>query len=217
MDYDAVVFDNDGILVELTDRALLRPAIRTAFERCGVADPEEADLERLFDVDVEDVRAVADEYDLDPSELWCERDEAVSAAQVSLLREGRKPLYDDVEAIQSLPAPRGIVSNNQHATVQAIVEHYDLGSLFEVVHGRRPTLTDVDRKKPDPYYLDLALEALSADRALFVGDSPKDLLAAENAGIDAAFVRRSHRADASLPVEPAFDVADLRELAVELE
>lgn len=216
MTYDAVVFDNDGILVEPTDRADIRPGIRRAFERCGVPEPADEDVERLFDVEVDDVRAVAEAYDLDPHELWAARDESVSDVQVSLLREGRKPLYADVAAIPSLPAPRGVVSNNQHATVEAIVQYHGIEDWFDVVHGRRPTLADVERKKPNPYYLELALEALDASDALFVGDSPKDLEAARRAGIDAAFVRRSHRADVEVPFDPAFEVPDLDALAERL-
>jgi beta-phosphoglucomutase-like phosphatase (HAD superfamily) len=37
--YDAIVFDNDGVLTELTDRDVLREAIQDAFDAAGVPDP----------------------------------------------------------------------------------------------------------------------------------------------------------------------------------
>lgn len=217
MSYDAVLFDNDGIIVEPTSWAEIRPAIRSAFERLGVDDPTEEAIEGLIDVSVPDVRAVADAHGVDAEALWRERDAAASAYQIASIHAGETPLYDDADAIRSMPAPRAIVSNNQHATVSAVVEHFDLGSWFDVVYGRQPTLADVRRKKPDPYYLERTLERLDATDALFVGDSPSDLVAARRAGIDAAFVRRPHRADVELPFEPRFEVPDLAALRARLE
>lgn len=99
-DYDAVIFDSDGVLVRPTDR----DAIGDAFADCGVADPDEADVDALLDVGV------------DPGD------------------------------------------------------------------------------------------------ALYVGDSETDLVAAERAGSDAAFVRRSHCADVELDAAPTHEVATLTEL-----
>jgi len=124
----------------------------------------------------------------------------------------------------------GIVSNNQHATVETIVSHYELAEHFEVVYCRQPTLTDIGRKKPDPHYLERALEeigfstadspgerAAKSARALYVGDSVKDVTVARTVGVDAAYVRRSHNARVELPVEPDFEVADLAELVAAIE
>ncbi|MEF8853039.1 MAG: hypothetical protein V5A28_11590 [Haloarculaceae archaeon] len=56
-DYDAVVFDNDGVLVELTPMDELRAAVRDAFADVGVEDPDE-DLVELA-ADHEDLDALA--------------------------------------------------------------------------------------------------------------------------------------------------------------
>ena len=217
MGYDAVVFDNDGVLVEPTDWDVIREAIREAFGEVGVDDPAEEHVEQLIGVTVDDVHAVADAYDLDPEALWYARDTAGSAHQSELIRNGGKNLFSDAEALWELSAPRGIVSNNQHATVETIVDHYELRDRFDVVYGRQPTVEDIGRKKPDPYYLDRALTDLGAEDALYVGDTAKDVAVARRVGIDAALVRREHNAHVEPATEPEFEVPDLASLVDEIE
>ncbi|MFB6200940.1 MAG: HAD-IA family hydrolase [Halorhabdus sp.] len=67
-------------------------------------------------------------------------------------------------------------------------------------------------QKPAPYYLEQALADLETTDALYVGDSETDVEAAHAAGIDAAFVRRSHRADAKLAVTPDYEIDGLAAL-----
>jgi phosphoglycolate phosphatase-like HAD superfamily hydrolase len=106
----------------------------------------------------------------------------------------------------------GIVSNNQHATVETIVDHYELDDHFDVVYGRQPTIEDVANKKPEPHYLEKALGDLGVEEAIYVGDSVKDVEVARRVGIDAAFVRRSHNEAIELPHDPALEVPDLEAL-----
>lgn len=71
------------------------------------------------------------------------------------------------------------------------------------------TVESLRRKKPEPYYLDRALDELGAETALYVGDSEHDVVAAHEAGIEAAFLRREHNATASLSVTPEYELAGL--------
>lgn len=215
MQYDAVLFDNDGVLTTITDRSTLRTAIREAFESVGVVDPDDAVVEAMLGTTVDEVQAVCADYGVDPGTFWRRRDEAGSDAQIAAIEAGEKRCYGDVDAIDRLSVPRGIVSNNQDRTVEFVASYYGL-SWAEVVYGREPTLRGIERKKPNTYYLGQAMAALDVspetDSVLYVGDSPKDLTAAQRAGIDAAFVRRDHRTDERLPHEPAYEVSDLATL-----
>ncbi|WP_434531739.1 HAD hydrolase-like protein (plasmid) [Haloarcula sp. NS06] len=47
---------------------------------------------------------------------------------------------------------------------------------------------------------------------MYIGDSEKDIIAANRAGIDSVFLRRDHVSDVSLSVEPTAEVPDLRAL-----
>jgi len=211
--YDAVVFDNDGVLTELTDRAVLRGAVRETFAGFGV-DPDDGDVETMLSgVTVDALRRICGRYDLHPEEFWYCRDTTSSAAQRRAIRAGEKPLYDDVAAVRELDLPLGIVSSNQQATVDCIVEHFGLGDRFEVCYGRQPTLEHVRKKKPEPYFLERALADLAVDDALDDGDSETDVIAAREAGLDAAFVRRPHRRDYDLSVEPTYEIDGLDALA----
>lgn len=214
--YDAVLFDNDGVLTKLTSLDTVSRAIETTFAEFGVTDPDPSDVESLYGVTVGDVERICAKYGMDPAAFWRRRDRNVALAQQAEIRAGQKPLYDDVEVLDDLEQRIGIVSNNQATTVDHIVQYYGLPG-GDVCYGRPPTLDGIRRKKPNPYYLRRALEDLGTDDALYVGDSGKDVVAARRAGIDSAFVRREHRRDLELPDEPTHEVTDLYELGRILE
>ena len=207
-EYDAAIFDNDGVLTYLTEIEVLERSIETTFGEFGVDAPPREDVESLYGVTVEDVEAICGEYGFDPARFWRRRDRNAALAQQAEIRAGRKPAYDDVDVLDELGVPVGVVSNNQAETVAYVVDYYDLDSV-EVCIGRPPTLDGLRRKKPSPYYLHRARERLGVENPLYVGDSPTDVTAAERAGFDCAFVRRPHRRDAELPAAPTHEVEDL--------
>jgi phosphoglycolate phosphatase len=213
MSYDVIIYDNDGVLTKPTDRTVVRNAAREAFASFDVMDPLDEHVEKVASgVTIERLHDVCGEYGIDPVAFWEERDTNSSRAQQDEIRTGNKPLYDDIEAVLALDQPRGIVSSNQHATIECILDHFDLNSEFETYYGRKPTIEHIRRKKPEPYFIERAMADLGTENALYVGDSPCDVEAAENAGIDSAFIRRPHRTSTQLPTEPTYDFDDLWEL-----
>lgn len=206
IEYDAVVFDNDGVIVEPSDREVLVEAVVDAFAAFDVA----VDTDRVEQSVAEDVvpRDLLHEHDLDPGVFWHQRELTASLAQQAHTREGGKPVYEDVTALDALEVPLGLVSNNQHATVEFLLAHHGIDH-FETAYGRQPTLTGAARRKPEPYYIERALAELNAAEALYVGDSEKDIVAAERAGIDSVFLRRDHVTDVTLSVDPTAEVPDL--------
>jgi HAD superfamily hydrolase (TIGR01549 family) len=211
--YEAVLFDNDGVLVEPVDRAVLRRATRTAFDALGVPDPDPSHLDLLsVGVDPDRLRAVCEEYGLDPGRFWRARDSHSSRAQRAELRAGRTTCYEDFDAVRAVGVPRGIVSSNQQATIEFMHDHFGTRHLFSTAYGRRPTLRSLGRKKPDPHYVRRALADLDVAEALFVGDSESDVRAAHNAGLDSAFVRRPHRESYALGTDPTYELQGLDDL-----
>mgnify|MGYP000235868623 CR=1 FL=1 len=208
-EYDAVVFDNDGVLVELTEMDLLRRAARRAFADHGVADPPEAFVDHAANGDLEALSAVEESLNISLAEYWASREDHAATHQCEAVETGEKPLYEDVAELRRLDATLAVVSNNQHDTVAFIVDHHGLDDLFEHVAGRQPTVDGARRRKPEPHYLDRALDELGTTDALYVGDSPKDIVAADRAGVDSAFLRRGHRRDAALDREPTHEFASL--------
>ncbi|WP_418282851.1 HAD family hydrolase [Halorubrum sp. DTA98] len=211
--YDAVVFDNDGVLIGRTPFDTLREAAWNAFESVGVADPSLAHVEDVaVGVDPATLTDICDRYGVDPTEFWRVRDETASAAQVADARRGRKTPYDDVDVIRHLDASLGVVSSNQQATVDFLLDHFGLADRFETAYGREPSIASLSRKKPSPYYIERALEDVDAGTALFVGDNESDVRAADNAGIDSAFIRRPHRRSYELSTQPTYEIDDLHDL-----
>lgn len=208
--YEAVVFDNDGTITRPTDRSLYRRAVIDAFDAFGV-DPPNADVSYIRSVDT--VRQLCERHDIDVRRFWTEHEAAKSTVQIRALDAGDKSLYGDVDAVIDLPVSLGIVSNNQHRTIEYIVDTFDLDRAFDTWYGLEPSLEGLRRRKPDPHYLDRALEDVGTRNALYVGDSNDDIRAAAAAGVDSAFVERPHRADYELDVEPTFRFDDLEALA----
>lgn len=214
MVYETVLFDNDGVIAHRSDRAVIYDAIHRTFTEFGVTNPTDSHIQRLFRASLEDIMVVTTAYDLDPAAFWERRDRNVAQAQIELIQQGNKELYDDADVLAALPGQIGVVSNNQHQTVEYLLDHHGVTPHVDVTYGRKPTLTDLRRQKPAPHYLNRALTDLGADptRTLYVGDSVTDILAARRAGIDAAFLRRSHRQELDLPVAPTFELDSLSEI-----
>jgi len=213
MAYDAVVFDNDGVLVEPPGLDLLRAAARDAFAAVGVESPSDEHVDAIsHGVTPESLKAISSAYGVEPERLWTARDRTASEAQIRAMEAGETDRYPDVEVLSELAAPLGVVSTNQQATIDAVLSYHEFEPLFRTAYGREPTIESLRRKKPAPYYLERALADLDAETALFVGDSESDVLAATRAGVDSAFVRRPHRAEAVLDAEPTYELNSLRGL-----
>lgn len=211
--YDAVVFDHDGVLLGRTPFDTLREAAWDAFERLGETDPDLAHVDEVaVGVDPATLTDICERYDLDPVEFWRVRDEVATAAQADAARSGRKTPYEDIDVLRHLDAPLGVVSSNQQATLDDLLEYFGLADQFQVVYGREPSIASLSRKKPSPYYLERALEDLEATTALFVGDNDSDIAAADNAGVDSAFIRRPHRRSFELSTDPTYELDDLHDL-----
>ncbi|USZ68744.1 HAD family hydrolase [Halorussus salilacus] len=215
MHYDAVVFDNDGVLVGRTSYDVLEDAIVDTFAQFDVTDPDPAHVEGMtIGATPESVAEVCREYGLDPGTFFAARDRTLSRAQQVEVRTGRKDLYDDIDELHDLGVPMGIVSSNQQATVDFVLDHFGVSDLFGSAYGREPTVESLRRRKPNSYYIDQAVSELDADAdsVLFVGDNESDVRAAENAGVDSAFIRRPHRRDWELNVWPTWEIEGLSDL-----
>jgi phosphoglycolate phosphatase-like HAD superfamily hydrolase len=225
MGYGAVILDTDGVLTERTSSEVWRAAARAAFAAFDV-DPTTEGVDGVRHGSLSRVRRVCELHDVPVESFWSLYEARAAAAQRRALEAGRKPLYDDVEVLFELGCDLAIVSNNQHRTVEHVLDVYGLDGLFAVVYGREPSLDAVQLKKPSPHYVRRALDdlglalavgpGLDADRgsdaALYVGDSNVDVLAARRAGIDSAFVRRPHRRGYELAAEPTYEFESLHDL-----
>lgn len=212
MKYDAVILDNDGVLVEPTPEAVHQTANRLAFRDCGVNVPAESHISGLGNPSVMLLDAICSDYGIDPETFWARRERHGIRAQRYEIQHGGKPAYSDLGAIRSLPVPIGVVSNNQRETVEFILNRHDLADHVDTLYGRLPTVDGLKTLKPDPTYLANAMDDLGTSNVLYVGDSREDIEAAAAIDIDSAFARRPHRRDYELPIDPTYEIKTLDEL-----
>lgn len=163
---------------------------------------------------VERIGRVCDRHNLELEEFWSELEQQVTELQRRMIEQGERDLYGDHTVVKTLAATvdLALVSNNTHATIEFMVDHFSLDDHFEAVYGREPTVEGYRRRKPDPHYIERALNDLGTRSALYVGDGPSDVVAAHRAGLDSVFVRRERWDNADLPNEPTYKIDQLTEL-----
>ena len=216
MSYRAIVFDVDGVLLSLHSDypGVYREGVAEAFRSFGV-EPPETELDAFVgSATIDGMSAVCERHGLDFETFWARREEEVSALQRRMMVRGERTPYDDCSTLPELANSHalGIVSSNQHATIRHMLEHFEFESHFETSYGREPTVEGFRRVKPDVHYLERALEDLGTRSALYVGDSTCDVVAANEAGLDSAFLWRSHRDGYELDAEPTYEIDSLVEL-----
>jgi phosphoglycolate phosphatase len=165
-DYGAVVYDLDGTLLRLAvDWDAAASDATAAFAEAGV-DAADADLWSLFEMAPE--HGLAD--DLESILAGHERRGAERAM--------RLPHADRVAEWQ---IPVGVCSLNAEAACRRALERHGLLDHVDAVVGRDSVATH----KPDPEPLLTTVDRLGADpaSALFVGDSERDAVTADRAGV----------------------------------
>ncbi len=213
-EYDAVLFDSDGILVEPPAYETKVEATRAAFSEVGVEQPDSDHVDHIVTgVQRDRLQEICATYDVDVDAFWDGRERLDEKFQFEQFEAGARTTYDDVSVIADLSRPRGVVSNNHHSTIAFVLDFFDLQGLFDTYYGREMTVESLARKKPNTHYLDRALADLGTDSGLYVGDSESDVRAAHRAGLDSVFVRRPHFQSSELSVDPTYEVDSLHDVA----
>lgn len=90
-------------------------------------------------------------------------------------------VVDVLRALQAASYRLGLVSSKRRIHVNAELSSHGLDALFDIVVAQE----DCTRHKPDPEPLLRAahLLGISPDQALYVGDQPSDIVAAQRAGM----------------------------------
>ncbi|MWV64084.1 HAD-IA family hydrolase [Halorubrum sp. JWXQ-INN 858] len=194
----------DGVLLvgPGTHPGVYRMAAHDALADLGVRDlpAAPADLAAVlegsaYDPSMADACAA---LGIDVDAWWAARERHASRRANARVRSGARATDPDAAAtLTTLARERrlGLVSNNRLATA-SFVAAYRFPGRFEVVIGRRPTIEDYRRRKPDPTFIERALARLDADGGVYVGDRWTDVTAAHRAGLDPVLIERPHTAAA---------------------
>ncbi|EMA44649.1 HAD family hydrolase [Halobiforma nitratireducens] len=218
----ALLFDMDGVILEGdgTDPDVHARAFRDAVDDLDFDLDPEVPLESLFPLETDEYTETfaraCQELGLEPAEFYALREEYSAKRSIDRIRDGTRGLYDDVDVLDVLDElerghPVGLVSNNYDPTVSFVVDHFDL-EAFSFVRGRDLGVEGFRRRKPEPYYIEMALDALGLDSGIYVGDRETDLLAAQNAGLTPVLLRRPHNETLEPSVDGYLEIDSLEEL-----
>jgi pyrophosphatase PpaX len=109
----------------------------------------------------------------------------------------------------------GLVTTSVHNDIDPLLENFSMRQLFDVVVCG----DDVIKQKPDAEPILAAVELLGAIKSatIMVGDSGKDIIASQNAGVDSILFyppehRNFHDIQYLKSLEPTYSVKELREI-----
>ncbi|ELY96438.1 HAD family hydrolase [Natrialba taiwanensis] len=212
MSYDAVLFDCDGVIVEMPDKAVMTEAMRRVQRRFELSDPPEHIVTDFLRGNLSSITERCRSAGVERDTFCAEAAREGVRAQLTELQSGLRSVYDDVAAIQKLNYPMGIVSDNHPRVLSFLLRRFNLTSYFGTVRGCRFTPSGLEHQKPNPHNVQAAMETLGAETALYVGDRQIDVKAADNADIDSVLLRRECLAESEVDVAPTYEVSSLWQL-----
>lgn len=128
-------------------------------------------------------------------------------------------LYPDalevLERLHDSGKKLALITTSPHANIKHLLDKYNLGRLFDVIVSG----DDVTQHKPHPEPLEKALNELGGtkEHAVMIGDSDKDLGAAQNFGIDSILFypdehRKFYSIDSLKAHQPTYIVSDFKDV-----
>lgn len=220
---EVILFDLDGVILkepslrEATGKEVAAMATEKALKEIGIIDVPEKFLEATRWGSYEKLVEAVETFDIDadPEKIWPMRERHLSKMEQNYIRSGKREPYEDIEVIDRLieeSIPLGIVSNARHSTVNCAVEYLRFDTANTAVRGQYTDPEDWYKQKPRPDYIYEVLENLNADTGIYVGDNESDIIAADQTGIDSAFIRRQHNRQVKLDHGPMFEFDTLYDL-----
>jgi phosphoglycolate phosphatase len=198
MNYELVVFDWDGTLMDST--RLIARSLQSACADVGIAVPSEHDALFVIGLNMQDsFRHVAPGLDRDGQQRLAER-----YRHHFLKDEHEIPLYEGVREMLADLHGGGwrlaVATGKARRGLERALDATGLRSWFEATR-----CADEGFAKPHPDMLLMLLDVTGIEprRALMVGDTTHDLELAANAGVDAVAVSYGAHGEDLLRTRPA--------------
>lgn len=183
--YDFWVFDLDGTLVDV-EPSYTYDVLSAVGDRIGY-DFSDREAEAVWYGLGGTPEKLLRQRGVSPERFWRVFHEVEDAEA----RAAATYLYDDAERVLTdLDRPIGVVTHCQQYLTGPVLDHLDIRDWFDTVI----CCTEETGWKPDPVPVRMAMDAMgvgnNGDRGVLVGDSPQDVGAAWNTGLDGAHVER---------------------------
>jgi len=172
-----ILFDLDGTLIDSTEAIL--ESFGVAYDTFGRAMPEEDEIKKLIGHPLDMMfrmlgvpNSQADAY----VDAYKEYYRLISRKKTTLL-----PLAKEAVKLAATIGTLGVVTTKTARYSEELLDHLGVMHYFEVLIGRE----SVTHPKPHPEPILKALSHLKADasRTWMIGDTPMDLIAANEAGV----------------------------------
>jgi len=177
-----ILFDLDGTLIDSTEAIL--EGFRVSFEEFGKAVPDDElikaeigkpleEMYQILGVEEELIDSIVHAYKMHYRTIHTEKTILLPHAKEAIVEASRF-------------ATLGVVTTKTGKYSKEILEHLGLMCYFETLIGRE----DVTYPKPHAEPILKALSKLEVDRTntWMIGDTPMDILSAQNAGINSVAV-----------------------------
>jgi len=206
-EYEFWLLDLDGTLVDVEDTYIHQVCCEVG-DRLGVSISDRQAEHLWYGFDDTRERALA-EVGLDAEAFWA----TFHSVDQPGARAAATHIYPDAPGfVAGLDTPTGLVTHCQAYLTGPILEQLDIDSWFDTV----VCCDEETGWKPDPRPLELAMEQLgvagNGAAGAMVGDDPRDVEAAHNAGLDAVHVDRHDRERLGGGVESGRRVTALTDL-----
>ena len=186
LNVDTILFDIDGVLVDVSQSYRIAIAKTTEFFTCEKIDMEEIQA-------LKEQTGFNNEWDL-TEELVKQRGKTVEKQTIIdkfqeyyLGTNGQKGLIEnetwllDKDLLTRLSEnfKLGIITGRPKDEADIALDVAGVKDYFKVIIA----MEDVTKGKPDPQGINMAMEKLGGEKAIYIGDVSDDIRAAKNAGV----------------------------------
>jgi len=228
MNFDFYLFDLDGTLLHLGNiGAYVDQILIETFTRLEASNPPKKNEKYKLWSPEEDFFDVLEEWGVkNPQNFWMVFDEIDFKRRKKLIEKNQVFLYKDVYNIlerihhQKYNKKLAIVSNTAYYIVEFILKKFNITKFFHETFSLGYYNNDQKLAKPSPKGVLTILDKFKYDpkesKAILVGDSKFDIIAAKKAGIYACLIRREINARnkqyKKWKIQPDFVIEGLDEL-----
>lgn len=193
MEYDAVIFDMDGVILDsgLDNFEWMDEIRRKKASEMGFEYSHDDAIQIVQSTDMSQIEELMDRKGMTLKEIE-EIEHRVQNAKISLIEHGAIRLFSETERIlQEIDRPLGLATNSPKKTAKFTLRYFGINNYFDAFEALELDGLEnyVQNKKPHPYMLEKVIDELDAENPVMVGDTSADIKAAENAGIDSILVQ----------------------------
>ncbi|UCD02394.1 MAG: HAD family hydrolase [Promethearchaeota archaeon] len=228
MNFNFYLFDLDGTLLNLGDiGAYVDQILKETFTKLEASNPPNKDEKYKLWSSEEDFFDVLREWGVkNPHNFWKVYDEIDFNWRKELIEKKKIFLYKDVYNIlkkihhHKNNKKLALISNAAYYIVDFILEKFNITSFFHERFSLGYYINDQELAKPSPKGILKILDKFQYDpsksKAILVGDSKYDIIAAKKANIYACLIRReiytSNKNHKKWEIQPDFVIGGLNEL-----